>query len=357
MSDLFKNAGAHVIVDGQFGSTGKGAFSKWLADQAIAEGWQPDVVVSNAGPNSGHTFYHGDDKHVLKQLPTFAVAMHLMGVEIPVFLSAGAAINVELLMKEIERYPGIEVWVHPNAAVITDEDVLTEHSGSVAAVAGTASGTGAAIARKVLRDPKAIIAGYDLGDSHFYVGDWSQSCTEQGWDVSDGTKAVVEVSQGFSLGINSGFYPKVTSRECTVMQAMADARMPPRFHATTYMVVRTFPIRVGNYNGHSSGGYYSDQEEITWADIGVAPELTTVTQRERRIFTFSEEQYAHAFEVNDPDFVFVNFLNYLPDEAARVKLLDTLDPEYTRSAGYPQFIGGYGPKSGDIKWLSEKNSQ
>lgn len=356
MSDLFKNYGAHVIVDGQFGSTGKGAFSKWLADQAVAEGWTPDVVVSNAGPNSGHTFYHGDDKHVLKQLPTFAVAMHLMGVSIPVFLSAGAVVNPEILCAEIDRYPGIEVWVHPNAALITDDDVAAEHSGTVAAVAGTASGTGAAIARKVLRDPNAVMGSIEdkVGDSHFYIGDWPQTATDYGWDTR--TKAVVEVSQGFSLGLNTRqFYPKTTSRECTVMQAMADARMPPRFHATTYMVVRTFPIRVGNHNGHSSGECYSDQQELAWADIGVAPELTTVTQRERRVFTFSEAQYTEAFEANDPDFIFVNFLNYLPDEAARVKLLDALDPEYNRSAGYPQFIGGYGPKSGDIKWLNGKS--
>jgi len=56
----------------------------------------------------------------------------------------------------------------------------------------------------------------------------------------------MEVSQGFSLGINSEFYPKVTSRECTVMQGLADARIAPSKLAKTYMAIRTYPIRVGD---------------------------------------------------------------------------------------------------------------
>ena len=35
--NLFSNAGIHCVVDGQFGSTGKGALSAWLAEQAFRE--------------------------------------------------------------------------------------------------------------------------------------------------------------------------------------------------------------------------------------------------------------------------------------------------------------------------------
>jgi len=119
---LFEATGAHVLVDGQYGSTGKGVLAAWLALRAMERGIVFDTVVSNAGPNSGHTFYHGSEKHVLKQLPTFAVASYLLHNEDfapDVVLSAGAIIDPIQLGVEAEKYPGITIHVHPNAAVIT----------------------------------------------------------------------------------------------------------------------------------------------------------------------------------------------------------------------------------------------
>src|SRR5690554_3156172 len=66
----FSVPGAYVSVDGQFGSTGKGVINGLLAELFPT---RVDVVVSNAGPNSGHTAYLEGEKIVLKQLPTFGV--------------------------------------------------------------------------------------------------------------------------------------------------------------------------------------------------------------------------------------------------------------------------------------------
>jgi len=344
--NLFTRNGAHVLVDGQFGSTGKGVLAAWLAAENLKQDYSEWAgVISNAGPNSGHTFYHGSEKHVLKQLPTFAVASHLLGLTIPVFLSAGAIIDPEILVAEALRYPGIEIWVHPNAAVISPHDKYSEAdpAGTIAAVAGTRSGTGMALARKVARDPMAVAANAiypPFMPSNVHVEDFSF----QPWD----SRYFVEVSQGFSLGINQQFYPKCTSRECTVAQAIADASIAPRYVSKTYMAIRSYPIRVGNVDGHSSGDWYPDQREISWANIGVKPELTTVTQRERRIATFSRQQFIDALEANAPDFVFVNFVNYL-SEVAWAGLL----AEIVGVRQYPHgfdLIVGRGPTSGDVKW-------
>lgn len=345
---LFEKVGAHVLVDGQFGSTGKGVLAAWLAKQNLDmsdEKWAG--VISNAGPNSGHTFYHNDEKHVLKQLPTFAVASYLMGLTIPVFLSAGAIIDPDILRKEAGRYPGIPIFVHPNAAVITPHDKHSEAdpTGSIAAVAGTRSGTGMALARKIMRDPTAIAItalasgiapNVDVAD--FAFDSWN-------------SRYFIEVSQGFSLGINQQFYPKCTSRECTVAQAIADAAMPPRSVAKTYMSIRTYPIRVGNVDGHSSGNWYPDQQELTWEQIGVEPELTTVTQRERRVATFSAQQFRDAIDANDPEFVFVNFLNYLKTEDFTEFRL-RLNSLRASSNRWFDILGGWGPKSEDVLWLA-----
>lgn len=341
MRNLFHQYGAHVLVDGSFGSTGKGVLAAWLAAQQV---WDERIsgVISNAGPNSGHTFYHGDEKHVLKQLPTFAVASHLLGYTIPIYLSAGAVIDPVILNAEIKRYPGIPVMVHPNAAVITDADRHSEAdpAGTISAVAGTRSGTGMALARKIMRDPSAI-ARNDVR----IEGATIEALDLQWWKQS----YFVEVSQGFSLGINQPFYPKVTSRECTVSQALADAGLPPAACTRTYMSCRTFPIRVGNVDGHSSGDWYPDQEETSWEALGVEAERTTVTNRVRRVATFSDEQFRAACRANNPDVVFMNFMNYLPPEGQSDlrkgigRIRDDLPKWF-------QLVEGYGPKSEDVKY-------
>lgn len=340
----FADNGVHVLVDGQFGSTGKGVLAAYLARHAVVNDTPFVGVISNAGPNSGHTFYHDDEKHVLKQLPTFAVASYLLGRIPEVHLSAGAIINPDILRAEAAKYRGLHIYVHPNAAVVTQADKDAELVGSIAAVAGTRSGTGAVQARKVNREPDAIWDTF--GHSTHNMPHNVHTMREPFNPKTD--RLFMEVSQGFSLGINSQFYPKVTSRECTVMQAIADARIAPKFVSRTYMVARTLPIRVGNVDGHSSGDMYHDQREMEWSEIGVTPELTTVTQRERRLFSFSVAQMVEAIQANQPDFLLMNFMNYLSSEEQH-QMVSTLQA-IKEIAGTPglEILYGYGPKSSDV---------
>lgn len=348
-NDLFEAHGAHVLVDGQFGSTGKGVLAAWLAQQAFISGQFFDLVVSNAGPNSGHTFYHDSEKHVLKQLPTFAVAWYLIDpMSAPkVYLSPGAIIDLDILRAEAQKYPGLSITIDPKAAVIMDYDKEAEKSGTIAAVAGTRSGTGSALANKINRDPMAVFEAY------FFEGLLPSNVSmfrRYVHQVAYTDRVFVEVSQGFSLGINSEFYPKVTSRECTVMQAITDARIPPYQVAKTYVSARTYPIRVGNVDGFSSGDFYPDQIETTWEAIGQTPELTTVTQRVRRVFTFSERQLQEAVDVNGADFVFLNFMNYL-DEEGQARILEAVDRVRDSSLQWFDIITCSGPTSDDVKYL------
>lgn len=294
--------------------------------------------ISSAGPNSGHTSYFAGNRIVLKQLPTFAVHAHLHGHTIPVYLSAGAVIDVDTLIDEALRYPNIPIYVHPNAAVVTQADREEEGEGSIAEVAGTRSGTGAALARKIKRDPMAIWKSHDvlgaLGPDNISTLNHNLKPWENAY--------FIEVAQGFSLGINSEFYPKVTSRECTVMQALADARIPPRAVVKTYLCVRSFPIRVGNVDNYSSGDWYEDQDELTWDDIGVTPERTTVTNRIRRVATFSDIQLEDAIRANDPDWIAISHLDYLATTSQNdaIKALKQLAEDGRfRSFGV---IGGWG---------------
>lgn len=335
---MLQGFGAHVLVDGQFGSTGKGLLAAYMA---VNHGDPIEAVITNAGPNSGHTAYWGDEKIVLKQLPTFPVIRARMGMEVPpVFISAGAIIDHEILNREVEKY-GIKVHLSAQAAVIHEEDRKAELEGSIAAVAGTRQGVGEALANKVKRRPDAVVAGanvewHPLISVYDKTPNWSKVST------------FVEVSQGFSLGINSEFYPKVTSRECTVMQALTDARIHPSLYCQSMMVVRTFPIRVGNVDGHDSGGWYKDQQETTWEQIGVTPETTTVTGRVRRVAYFSELQFKEALLANRPKVVLVNFMNYLHPNQRQAFAARLREMSLMILGENIKFLYGYGPKVSDI---------
>src|SRR5262245_45368935 len=110
MKSLFERTGVHAIVDGQYGSTGKGALTYWLARQAYYNKLYIEGTIYSGGPNSGHTFYHEGEKHVVKQLPTFAVASTLLDNRNHVaYLSAGAVIHPLTLFEEAQKYPKVMI--------------------------------------------------------------------------------------------------------------------------------------------------------------------------------------------------------------------------------------------------------
>ena len=340
---FFKEPGAYFMVDGQFGSTGKGLLASYLAHH---EGEKINLHCSNTGPNSGHTHWYKDEMTVLKQLPTAAVYRAQLGQQPNVYLTAGAQIRPGILATEIVLHDmqGL-VTIHPCAVHVRESDVAAERDvmGPTFRTAGTRQGGGAALARKVLRDGSAVMKW----DSELENGPWTLK--DQSMIKWDQMISFHEVSQGFSLGINNPFFPKVTSRECTVAQALSDACLAPQLVRNVAMVVRTYPIRVGNADGHSSGDWYPDQKETTWLDINQGPEVTTVTKRQRRIATFSILQFRLALMANRPNLILINFMQYLKWEM-RAEFVETLQAEAKATLGYePELLFGYGPRVTDIR--------
>lgn len=339
---------AYAVVDGQFGSTGKGLAVEMLQRLQLADGIN---VLSNAGPNSGHTSYYGDKAQVLMQLPTYAVQEALMKPEkqVTCLLTDGAIVDPARLIEEVERYPNLTVWVSHVAAVVTDE-VKADEQTLVDRIGSTGKGTGAALASKIMRGSNVAMNCPELSE-HPQIGVGEIAPDEPFYEGK--VPQLLEVSQGFSLGLNQEFYPHCTSRECTVTQAILDAKIHPHDYKDCMMVVRTFPIRVAG----NSGPGYRDQKEITWEDVGVEPEFTTVTKKQRRVFTWSDEQFASALFANRPSVIFVNFCNYLsPDWAtgnttdARQFVHNSVVKPYMELMGKePVVIMGYGPKSEDAR--------
>lgn len=336
---------AYVICDMQFGSCGKGLLAGYLAEKE-----KPDTVVAAWGPNAGHTYINARGRKMVNiAIPNGIVSPNLRCV----LIGPGSVINPSILMKELDEYQDLlsnaDVLIHENAAVVTEQHRELESTSTVK-IGSTMKGVGEAVIQKIRRDPKNLnnagvaLRGTPLEGLICSVMEYN--------DALDGANKVqIEGAQGFSLSINQGFYPYTTSRDCTVHQILSDCAIPTMSLdcLAIYGVARTYPIRVANrydYAGNMigwSGPQYHDQCELQWKDIGILPELTTVTKLPRRIFSFSMEQIKQAARMNNPDGIFLNFCNY-PGF-----VVEDLIRDIEKETGVPVVWTGWGPTFNDVK--------
>ena len=354
ISEFTTKGKASVIFDGQFGSTGKGLAGAWVGEHNDI-----DWSVTNASANAGHTSIIDGKPVVLFHIPSTWLTGRLRHRN-RIYIDAGAIIDLPVLIREIEEL-GIDaedIVVNPNAAVILPEDKEAEADtqSSQTKIASTQKGVGASLSRKVRRSGPNLGQYLETlsGGVPFLVDTLSLNR-----EMSFGKTVVVEVPQGFSLSLNaSGFYPYTTSRDCTLQQGLSDAGIHPRYFHRSMAVIRTYPIRVGNITDGNgvigySGDVYLDQQETSWSALGQPEERTTVTKRVRRVFDFSAVQYWEMLEYSEPDYVFLNFLNYM--NADQVRVLEERMDNVERSLRIkPVRFYGYGPASHDISTYRRK---
>jgi adenylosuccinate synthase len=353
LTDLCIPGRASFIVGGQFGSEGKGAAAAFLATRLATAGMKFNLHTTNAGAQAGHTSIHMGKTRVTNFLPTAAIVAADHGPEFlsTIYLNAGAIINPDALLAEarefIPQFMDGKFFIHPNAAVITEDCVAVERSSTspATAISSTRKGVGEALVRKVSRcgniasnveSLKPFIANIDLNRQL------------RAW-----TSVLIEVPQGLGLSLDSQFYPYCTSRNCTVEKGMDDAHIHPHFYGNTMLVLRTYPIRVGSLEGHSSGGCYPDQREISWEELGRKPELTTVTKRQRRVFTFSMTQAREAIRRLRPTVIFLTFCDYLKDKVEAYRMAKSL-ALMIQTEGLPEaeIYGAWGPTTTDVTGLA-----
>lgn len=332
---------SYMVLGGQWGSEGKGLFAGFIANQR-----KPDAVVSQFGPNAGHTWYEGDTPIVFKSLPVASVSKSV-GI---IFLGPGSVIVPEILERELDALQpyisGKEVFVHEAAAIVLAGDTSAERT-RVVHIASTMQGTSEAMIRKIKRAAEypAKAALKHLRPRCEVVNHADYMSLMRG----DVTNLQIEGSQGMDLSINSGYtYPYVTSRDCTPAQVLADCAVHPNDLGAIYACIRTYPIRVGNVIGGNggilgtSGPYYPDQAELTWEDLNIAKEYTTVTKRVRRVFSFSILQIMKLIQEVRPTGIFLNFCNYTEDWVQIKKSIDSV-----AGRNIVRWTG-HGPKETDI---------
>lgn len=277
-----------VVVGGQFGGEGKGKVVSHLCRNDNF-----DIAVRCGGPNSGHTCTIDDRPRVLRQVPVGVVSPATK-----LYLAAGCLIDPEVLLGEIERYnlTPDRLKIDKNAAIITEDCIQKENELRLREQLGsTLSGVGAAVSKRVLRNPPI-----DLAANHPALSPFTCDVAEE---VMNGykrqKKIVIEGTQGFGLSLyHSPYYPNTTSRDTTASAFLSEVGISPLCVSEIIMVIRTFPIRVGGNSGTLN-------DEISWETIQKESgyphkifENTTVTQTLRRVGRFNLALVKKALNAN-----------------------------------------------------------
>ena len=303
MNDFIIPGKVNIICDGQFGSTGKGLIASYISEHEHI-----DVSVGSLSPNAGHTFYINDKKYISHLIPVSAV----WNKHSTIFLSSDCVINTDLLFNEIKEFEidTDRIVIHPRAAVVTETE---DYIPNLVQIGSTKAGTGPARASKILRQ-NCLAQNHPLLKP--FVKDFDIK-----YYLIQGCNVLVETGQGLDLGLNHGFdYPHCTSRDILPSNILGELGVSPRYLGNVCMTLRTFPIRVGHpkdKDGNiigNSGPFYPDSKEISFEELGVKSELTTVTKRIRRIATWSEKQFYNSLYKIEPTHIFLNFCNYLREE-------------------------------------------
>ena len=333
-----------VVVGGQYGSEGKG---KVCAHLAMTD--DVDCMVRCGGPNSGHTVDVGGERYQLRQVPSGFVNLSTR-----LLVAPGALVNPRVFLDEV-LLCGLDssrIGIDENAAVIEDGDIAAEQALDLQGRLGsTGSGVGAAVSRRVLRDP-----GFRRAKDH---PDLARFTTSVRGELSSllltGGSVVVEGTQGFGLSLyHARRWPYRTSRDTTAHSFLGEVGLGVR-NFEVVMAVRTFPIRVSGDSGPL-------ENEVTWADVEhlsgypyAISEYTTATKRLRRVGRFDWGLVREAIEANSPSRIALHGADYLDFRNKSVNRYADLTPcarafveDVEKRTGIPVSFIGTGPTNEEI---------
>jgi adenylosuccinate synthase len=313
-----------VIVGGQYGSEGKGHIASYLSREYA-------VLVRVGGPNAGHKVFVSPGPYIHHQLPSGT----LRNPAAKLIIAPGAVINPELLMKEVRdcKVDDQRLSIDPQTMIITEKDCKSE-AGLQKRISSTGQGVGNATARRILDRGNRITLAKDVRALSPFIRD-TWELLEQTYNR--GGRVLVEGTQGTGLSIFHGAYPYVTSRDTTVSGCLSEAGISPTRVGKTIMVCRTYPIRVQNPRGGTSGPL---RQELSWEEIAKRAEVpvkeirtnerTSTTNRERRVGSFDWVLLRKNSALNAPTDIAITFTDYLNPANADARRYEQLSPDTIR---------------------------
>lgn len=310
-----------VIIGGQFGSEGKGHIVSHIAREY-------QLLVRVGGPNAGHKVFLTPEPYTHHLLPSGTLRNQSAGL----ILAPGCVLDVQKLRKEIAdcNVDSRRLSIDPQAMIISNRD-RTSEAKLVAKIGSTGQGVGFATARRITHRFVETSLAKDVKDLKPFVRD-TWPLLDQAY--RDGKRVMLEGTQGAGLSLYHGFYPHVTSRDTSVAACLSEAGIAPGRLRRVIMVCRTYPIRVQNPPGGTSGPM---GREITWRVISersglplnqlVKTEKTSTTHRDRRVAEFNWELLRRSAALNGPTDIALTFVDYLSADNEKARRFEQLTRE------------------------------
>jgi len=280
---------ADVIVDLQYGDTGKGKITHHLAKK-------PDyncVLRYNGGSNAGHTVYHGSTKIVTHQVP-LGILYGKMSI-----IGPGCVVNIDKLLNEIHDLnqngfttSGL-LYIDRRAHVVMDHHVNEDSSDEK--IGTTRQGIGPAYKDKYGR------TGTRIGDLNIKCDEFEiVDIYEFLHNTRERISILCEGAQGFYLDIDWGDYPYVTSSHCTVGSVCLNG-IPPHKIDKVLGIMKAYETYVGNRTD------YTDENDPDLAKIQqVGNEFGATTGRPRKVNWLNLDRVIKAIKINGVTNLIIN---------------------------------------------------
>ncbi|HYJ10693.1 MAG TPA: adenylosuccinate synthase [Polyangiaceae bacterium] len=352
-----------VIVGAQWGDEGKGKIVDIYTEFA-------DVVVRYAGgPNAGHTLVVGDDKLVVRLLPSGILRPQTRCV-----LAQGMVIDPEVLLGEVDElirrgHKDVEkrLSVSDRAHLILPYHVLVDtlREATPGGIGTTKKGIGPAYEDKArrtgvragdLRDPvrlgeriRAALTAWAptikaLGGqvpSAEEILNKLMSCAERvvpllgntshlvDQAVREGKRVMLEGAQGTLLDIDHGTYPFVTSSSAVAGGASIGVGIGPNRISTVLGITKAYATRVG------AGPFPTELDDGDGQHLrNVGVEFGSVTGRPRRTGWLDLPALRYAARVNGLDGLALTKLDVMTG-LSRILVCVAYDTPEGRSEDFP----------------------
>jgi adenylosuccinate synthase len=354
-----------VIVGAQWGDEGKGKIVDFCTEYA-------DVVVRYAGgPNAGHTLVVGDDKLIVRLIPSGILRPKTCCV-----LAHGMVIDPGVLvaeMDELERRglsPTTRLFVSDRAHVILPFhiaiDTARETTGKGGRTLGTTKrGIGPAYEDKAARRGLRMGLLRDLSKAKVVIEQaivaWTPTLRALGVDVPsadalveqlrplarriepqlrdtsrlvneairDGQSVLLEGAQGTLLDIDYGTYPYVTSSSASAAGAAAGSGIGPTRVDSVVGITKAYATRVGE------GPFPTELLDATGKKLREdGAEFGSVTGRPRRTGWLDLPAIRYAARVNGLDGLAVTKLDVLTGHP-KLKVCVAYQTPHGRTAEFP----------------------
>jgi len=304
---------ADIVVGGQAGSEGKGALvAHLLRENNYA------AAVRPGSSNAGHTVYDDDgESYVHQVIPSAATVTD----DVDCLMAPESSFGLDEFFEEFQDM--VDRWgtknardrmvIDKKAAIITHEHRKTETNKKLGKdIGSTVHGCGAVRVEKIWRSAGNVRLAEQYEGLLDFVS--HQRVPEiLTWHGANNEPVIVEGTQGTLLSMNqSPHWPFSTSRDCVASSFLSSCGLPPSASRDVWAVFRTYPIRVGGFSGPMDGEEIDFKTIAERAGHDTPPvEFTSVTNKKRRIFEWSWEQFRYAITLNDPNKIAITFLDYI----------------------------------------------